>query len=101
MAEICGLNKRTLARKLQVHGTSVQKELTALRQARAELERSLSILEDVDSPYQVARTGIVLAAVCAAQGAPAQADRLRREAIVTFERLGAELDLSRAKEDRR
>ena len=80
---------------------SIYRAQGMLAQARTELERSLSILEDVDSPYQVARTGIELAVVCAAQGAPSQAGRLRREAIATFERLGAELDLSRAKEDRR
>jgi AraC-like DNA-binding protein len=38
VAEICGINKRTLARKLQAHGTSIQQELAVMRKARAEQE---------------------------------------------------------------
>ncbi len=40
VAEICGYSKRTLARKLQAHGTSIQREVTKIRLARA--ERALS-----------------------------------------------------------
>jgi AraC-like DNA-binding protein len=36
VAEICGYSKRTLARKLQAHGTSIQREIAKIRQARAE-----------------------------------------------------------------
>jgi AraC-like DNA-binding protein len=38
VAEICGLSKRTLARKLQQRGTSVQKEISDLRRTCAEYE---------------------------------------------------------------
>ena len=38
VAEICGINKRTLARRLQARGTSIQQELAELRKARAEQE---------------------------------------------------------------
>jgi AraC-like DNA-binding protein len=38
VAEICGYSKRTLARKLQVHGTSIQREVANMRKARAEQE---------------------------------------------------------------
>jgi len=36
VAEICGLNKRTMARRLQTRGTSLRKELKRLRMSRAE-----------------------------------------------------------------
>jgi len=38
IAEICGLSKRTLARKLQIRGTNARQEIIALRRARAEME---------------------------------------------------------------
>jgi AraC-like DNA-binding protein len=38
VAEICGINKRTLARRLQARGTSIQQELAVMRKARAEQE---------------------------------------------------------------
>lgn len=38
VAEICGYSKRTLARKLQVHGTSIQREIAKMRKVRAEQE---------------------------------------------------------------
>ena len=37
-AEICGINKRTLARRLQARGTSIQQELAVMRKARADQE---------------------------------------------------------------
>jgi AraC-like DNA-binding protein len=36
VAEICGLSKRTLARRLQAQGTTAQREILALRQEHAE-----------------------------------------------------------------
>ena len=36
VAEICGINKRTLARRLQARGTSLREELKELRMSRAE-----------------------------------------------------------------
>ena len=38
VAEICGLNRRTLARRMQQRGTSVQKEVASLRRSCAERE---------------------------------------------------------------
>jgi AraC-like DNA-binding protein len=38
VAEICGYSKRTLARKLQAHGTSIQREVAKMRRLRAEQE---------------------------------------------------------------
>jgi AraC-like DNA-binding protein len=38
VAEICGINKRTLARRLQARDTSIQQELAVMRKARAEQE---------------------------------------------------------------
>jgi AraC-like DNA-binding protein len=38
VAEICGYSKRTLSRKLQAHGTSMQREVANMRKGRAEQE---------------------------------------------------------------
>jgi AraC-like DNA-binding protein len=38
VAEICGYSKRTLARKLKAHGTSIQREVAKMRRLRAEQE---------------------------------------------------------------
>ncbi len=38
VAEICGYSKRTLARKLQAHSTSIQSEVANMRKVRAEQE---------------------------------------------------------------
>lgn len=38
VADVCGLGKRTLARRLQAHGTSVQREVVKIRKARAQQE---------------------------------------------------------------
>jgi len=38
IAKICGYSKRTLARKFQTHGTSIQREVAKMRKARAEQE---------------------------------------------------------------
>ena len=38
VADICGYSKRTLARKLQAHGTSIQQEIANLRKMRARRE---------------------------------------------------------------
>ena len=38
VADICGFSKRTLCRKLQVHDTSIQREIASLRKVRARRE---------------------------------------------------------------
>jgi AraC-like DNA-binding protein len=38
VADVCGLSKRTLARRLQAHGTSVQREVAKIRKTRAQQE---------------------------------------------------------------
>jgi len=48
VAELCGMNKRTLARKLKARGSSIKNELNILRRHRAEMELSngsLSVTE--------------------------------------------------------
>jgi AraC-like DNA-binding protein len=42
VAEICGYSKRTLARKLQTHGTSIQREVANMRKTRAKQELTTS-----------------------------------------------------------
>jgi AraC-like DNA-binding protein len=37
VADICGLSKRTLSRRLQIQGTTAQREILALRQEKAEI----------------------------------------------------------------
>lgn len=69
-----------------------------LKEAEAQLQQSLRLLEELESPYEAARTAIQLAALHANQGDETKAARLRRQAIATFERLGAELDLAQAKQ---
>lgn len=44
-AEICGMTKRTLSRKLQAKGTTIRKELDAMRE-----EKAKATLRDTDQP---------------------------------------------------
>ncbi|MEM9302747.1 MAG: helix-turn-helix domain-containing protein [Pseudomonadota bacterium] len=53
IAELCGMTPRTLARHLQAHGTSIQRELAALRRERAEEE-----LAETDRPIQDIAVGV-------------------------------------------
>ena len=66
------------------------------QEAEVQLQHSVRILEGLASSYEAARTAIQLAALYADQGDEIQATRLRQQAIATFERLGAELDLAQA-----
>ncbi|MBN1580858.1 MAG: tetratricopeptide repeat protein [Anaerolineae bacterium] len=71
-----------------------------VHRAQTELEQSLHVLDDLQSPYQVAQTAIELAALYDDLQEGEQASRLRQQAIETFERLGAKLDLEQAKSER-
>lgn len=86
-----GCARRVLGNIYQAEGRAAE--------AKVELERSLDILQALANSYEVARTAIQLAALYAAQGDRARAAPLRREAVATFERLGAMRDLAQADAD--
>jgi tetratricopeptide (TPR) repeat protein len=73
---------------------SIYRAQGRLEESKASFEHSLRILDELESPYQVARTAIQLAALHAERGDETQATSLREQAVATFERLGAELDLT-------
>jgi hypothetical protein len=68
-----------------------------LKEAEVELEQSLCILEELESPYEAARTTLALALLRADQGDETESGRLRQQAIAIFERLGADLDVAQAR----
>ena len=70
-----------------------RRELTAAEQ---ELEKSLQILEGLDSRYEVGQTLFQSSLLYRRQERPAEADTALNRAIAIFEELGALLDLEQA-----
>jgi hypothetical protein len=67
--------------------------------AEAALRQSLQILTDLNSEYEVARTRLVIARLAAETASISEEARsYLAQAIQTFERLGAQADLSAARE---
>jgi tetratricopeptide (TPR) repeat protein len=64
--------------------------------ARSALHQSLQILGDLDVPYQFAKTLLCLVELATKNGPTAAAREQLAQAIETFERLGAQADLSAA-----
>jgi len=77
----------------------IARALDRLDEAEDQLRQSLSILKELDSHYEVARTAVHLASLLAEKGHGAPAAQLRRQAVAVFEQLGAELDLAGAQVD--
>jgi flagellin-specific chaperone FliS len=65
--------------------------------ARSDLDKSLQILTELDSAHDAAQTKIALAQLALQVGGPVDQEQLK-EAINTFQKLGAQVDLTKALE---
>ena len=85
-----GMSRRVLG---QIHQAQGERELAGL-----DLNRSLQILTDLDSKYEIAKTKLALASLWLETENSAKAKEYLQQATATFDKLGAKADLREARQ---